>query len=926
MAPHPLHTRLRSLGRRVRAIGALAGLGWGLVALGLVALAGAWSDLVFELTPAWRLAALVASATVGAGLAAWAARRIWREAEPEVLAGRLDRVAEARGEIVSGVSLLRDGRERSPTSAGLARIAIDRAELLTKSVPGSRVAPSKPAVVSSLAVGLLAVAVGALVVLLPRLALAQWLRFSDPFGDHPPYSPLVFTIDPGDVKVIYGQGVEIRATVEGAPVDRLELVLESAGTSNVDRLPMFPEGEGRWRAAVANVTDSGTFLVRARRARSPKHRIDVITVPRLTGVRFRVTPPAYTRRSASEGPLPKEGLAGLPGAKVEVWASSNRPLASGTLRAVHPRGATSLPLTPTPDGAREVSGSFEIREEGKIEVNVRDVAGQGSPEPFSGQVVLLRDERPFVRIVEPREVSFATPDVMLPVVLAAEDDYGIARIQLYRALNGSRPLPIDLSLGAREPTRWNDQAYLPLPEYGLKPGDEIALFARVEDDDPGGSKGSESQTVTIKIISREAFDRLIRAREGMDVLASKYREAERRVGDLAEEMARLLEELARLPPDSPLAEEKQKALEKLASRLRVESEAIRESAKNMLPYDIDRELVKEIRALAKKLDKLAAETGALAARPGLKAGDAEKALSDLQRELAADRKQFEDEALAPIEHLAKVYPLLEDQARFAQLYARQRDLADRLASLKGHDNEDNPRLKARMRDLETEQARLRDDLEQLLGDIEEHARLLPEDPRLDELRKSAEQFVADARASGASGAMTAAASALSEFSGTKGHASAKEAADLLEALLAKCDGAGGMGERCQGGLKFQPKLASSLGQSIGQMLADAGLSRNGQGEGSGNGFSARQDNRNNVGLYGGRPTASASSRQGSGRSSNGPGAGRSSGPNGERNPLERFASDNPNRASGRGEVPIPAQYRGRVSDYFRRVADETGGR
>ena len=36
-----------------------------------------------------------------------------------------------------------------------------------------------------------------------------------------------------------------------------------------------------------------------------------------------------------------------------------------------------------------------------------------------------------------------------------------------------------------------------------------------------------------------------------------------------------------------------------------------------------------------------------------------------------------------LEHLAKVYPLLEDAERFVEHYQRQKDLAERLASLKG---------------------------------------------------------------------------------------------------------------------------------------------------------------------------------------------------------------------------------------------------
>ncbi|MFI5456335.1 MAG: hypothetical protein ACHRXM_12880 [Isosphaerales bacterium] len=931
---HPqLQAQLRRLGRRVRGVGGASGLGWGLVAMGVIALAGAWTDLVLELSPALRVGALATALLAGLALAIARARRAWRRAVPAALARRLDPIAGAQGQIVAGVDLFQDMRVFTPPGAGLAGIAVERAAELASDVPGPRVAPVQPALISALAAGVLAASVALIALALPRLALALWLRFSDPLGDHPPYSAVVFQLEPGDIKVIYGQGVEIRATAEGAPVDRLELVLEPAGSAP-ERLAMFPEGSGRWRAAVANVTSSGRYYVHADRARSPRHRIEVITVPRLTGVRFRVTPPAYTRRPVYEGPLPSEGLAGLPGARVEVWASSNRPLAAGTLQVATAQATVAHDLVPATQAAQEVYGSFEIKADAKLEIRVRDVAGQDSQESFSAAAVLLRDERPFIRITEPREVSFATPDVLLPVILAAEDDYGIARVQLHRTLNGSRALPIDLTLGGQAPTRWNDQTYLPLSEYGLRAGDEIKLFARVEDNDPAGSKGSESAIVTVRIIPRDVYERLLRAREGMEVLEAKYREAERRLESLTEEVARLQAELDKLPPDSPLAREQEQKINELARRLREETAAIRESARHPLPYDIDQKLSRELEALAQSLDRLAEASEQLASQSGLKNGAAAKALADLRERLAGGRKQFENDALAPIEHLARIYPLLEDQARFVQLDLRQRDLAGRLASLKGHDGEDDPARKARMRDLEAEQSQIRTDLGQLLDDIEEHARRLPDDPRLAELQKTAESFAAAVRVSGASEAMADAESGLAAFSGTRSSGSAKNAADILERFVATCSGGGELAQQSRGGLKFQPALAAGLGNSIEQMLADAGFSSPGQlagagagmGIGAGNGYSARQSNLHNVGLYGNRPTLTASARQGSGRSAAGAGRGRSSGSPAARHSPETFAAPGTLSAAGGAQTPIPASYRRRVADYFQRIADEVGDR
>ena len=127
---------------------------------------------------------------------------------------------------------------------------------------------------------------------------------------------------------------------------------------------------------------------------------------------------------------------------------------------------------------------------------------------------MLADERPFVRITEPPKMSLATPTAVLPVTLSAEDDCGISRLQLFRSLNDSRPLPFDLPLPPRPPRRLDESVRLPLDRYGLEPGDVIKLFGRVEDNDPAGAKGAESSVVTVRIVSQEEFEQMLQTRQG----------------------------------------------------------------------------------------------------------------------------------------------------------------------------------------------------------------------------------------------------------------------------------------------------------------------------------------------------------------------------------------------------------------------------
>ncbi|MEX1229459.1 MAG: hypothetical protein WEB58_04415 [Planctomycetaceae bacterium] len=804
-------------------------------------------------------------------------------------------------------------------------MAVDKATALAASVPAATAISSRPARRAAGAFAGIAAAVMMLLVCVPSLARTQWRRFTEPYGNVPPFSQLQFQIEPGDIQVIYGKGLDVRVTVSGGPADRVELMIDTG--REAEALPMFPEAGDKWRASLARVTESATYYIRADKARSPRYKIEVISVPQIESVRFRITPPAYTRESAYEGPLPKGGIAGLTGTKVQMWAKSNRPLSGGAIDVTSDDASTSFPMKPTAAGSDEATGELTIEASGKFELRVADIEGQSSQEAFGGTITLLVDQRPFVRLLEPRATSLATPDANLPVALAAEDDYGVARVELYRSLNNSRPLPMELAVADPPPRRVNDGVYLPLSKYDLLPGDELKLFARVEDNDPAGAKGSESAVAIVRIISQEDFERMVRSHQGLQVLMSKYQQAQRRLEKLAEQMDELEEQLQKLPPDAPAAQEMRDAMQQLAEELRKESRAIEETAEHLLPYDLDENLTDELQRLVKTLKDASQSAENAANQPNVSNKKLADELRDLAQKMGSGGKRFKQEATEPLEHLALIYPLLEDESRFVVLTMRQRDLAERMAALKGHDGEDDPALKVRMRELEEEQRKIHDDLNELLTGIETHVERLPDDPQLDKLRQTALQFAEAVRASGVDDVMSQAEGALVAFEGTRAHENAEQAAEILESFLSQCEGMKG---QCKGCLGFNPGLSAGLGNTVEQLLAEAGLGMksgtgrgNGMGEGAGGGYSARSSNANNMGLYGGMPGLGP---QGSGLGATdfGPTPG---------SPGSLAGGDNPDQptiinaeatgaASGSGQVAVPLHYRQRVRQYMQRLAEE----
>src|SRR5258708_2590158 len=222
------------------------------------------------------------------------------------------------------------------------------------------------------------------------------------------------------------------------------------------------------------------------------------------------------------------------------------------------------------------------------------------------------------------------------------------------------------------------------------------------------------------------------------------------------------------------------------------------------------------------------------------------------QELKDDGEHLDREAIEPLEFLAGVVPLLEDVSRFVILYQRQEALAERLKSLTGADKGDDPKRKARMRDLQAEQEGIRQALTELLDQMEDHVTGLPDDPDMESLHQKALEFVEKVRGSGATEAMSEAESGLAEFSGDRGHEGARRAAAILKKFLDFTDNEGGIPGVGLAGLKLKPVLRNGLGDTISQLLGEAGLLP-GKGKGSGGGLTASRSTLDNVGLYGGLP-------------------------------------------------------------------------
>jgi hypothetical protein len=957
---------LEGVRRRVLTVGVTSGGGWGIAGLLLLLMLFAWGDLALNLAPAVRLTCVFTSIAFGAALLLHASLNSYRASNHRSVARRIDQVSRSGGQILSGVDLFQQfpGHAAAPTLSGaLASMAVDRATQLAARVGAATAVPAKPLVLPFAALGSAMVILGVVALAAPRLLATQWSRFTDPFGDHPPYSSIEFKVEPGNTRIIYGAALDVRATPVGGAVEHVQLTFHPDGQSE-ESVPMFPETGGTWRATVSQITADGTYYVQGSGATSRRFHFSVITVPELRDVRVRITPPAYTHLPPYNGPVPERGIVGLAGTKVEMWAKSNRPLSGGTIAFVPGAVPTTQPVAPpapvalapiAPDAA-EVLGSFVIATPGKLRLTIIDTANQPSREPYTAAVTVLKDERPFVRILEPKESAFATPDAKIDVNIAAEDDYGISSLQLFRGLNDARATAGNLPIPPGQPTHVSTVVPIDLGQYGLTPGDVLKLYARVEDNDPAGAKGSESPVVTVRVISNEDFNRMVVAREGLETLEAKYAMAARRLEALDNQIAAKQAELKALPPDSKLSKEAKEALKKLERELKESADEVAEAAKEQLPFDVDKEFNKKLEEMAKAMADAAKATEE-AGQGNPSAGKTGEKLDDIRNKLGGKREEFKKQVAQPLDNLDKIFPLIEDQARYVELWERQKDLAERMKSA-APAKPDDPKAKARMRDLETEQRRLSQDLNDLLRDIKDHAEKLPSvvgpfvrakafpapvtlasalagvlaaadapAPNPDELKddlgnlkQSALDFVRDVRDSGALEKMNDAAADLGAFDGATAAGKAQEAADIMKEFIEEANAMGGKA-RGLAPLAFAPNLVHPMGATIDQLLAAEGMQPGG-GSGASGGFSQRRSSLRNTSLYGRIPSRSQAAGTRRGASASGPGTPGSA--NGTPGQSGGRVDSGKLQASGESDVAVPSQYRQKVGEYFQRVADELG--
>jgi hypothetical protein len=746
-APAVIVERTRELvarRRRIRglALAAAAAPVLGLAVVALDASAGlpAWARLL--------LTGVVVLASIGVGALLLV---VWRWLAPDARSARAQAEAalgDAHRHLTAAIELAAMPGPLAARAAGDFAAGLDVAQLAPR-LPPARVG-------GFLLLGLAAAVLAGLMHLVqPSLLPAVLPRLADPFGDHPPWSAttLHWIEAPPRVRPPVAPRLVVRA--EGPAPRELVLVGRDAGGAAVVRVVMLAIGGDQWAATLAPITGATlgasaspwTLWAEGAGTRTFLHRLDLDPVPFVTGGAVVHTSPDYSRlaqRSHALGVAPPD-IAALPGSRLVVAPTANRPLAGITLL----RDGTRMAEGPGP------ALTLDDPQPGRWTVRLEAEDGIVSDELPLFNLARREDQPPTVRFEQPASDGVATPDMAIPLHLVAEDDLGLVRLTRYRLRNGQRETEGREGLGGTSDA-WRGA----LRTDGARPGDVLRLGAVATDGRPPEGQFSAPAERTIHIISHGDYNALVMERIDQHALEQKY-------GDLLERIARLEAELAASAPAGEGPDAQAARLQQLAERaaaLRAEVTALRRPEPL---FAIEPELQQELEQHLAGLERAARE-----GRPPPDAGVAKR----LRDELAALTAEAEAQAL-------------REQLR--DLAAAQRTVAQELAELQRQgvdDDAERARLReASARQLEMERALK--DWQEAAGMVQERlARHRPEDAaKLGELaqavqKSEVERLVAQACRSGRAGRVgdacrdgEEAARRLTALAGSAGEGSAGEA-------------------------------------------------------------------------------------------------------------------------------------------------------
>lgn len=253
----------------------------------------------------------------------------------------------------------------------------------------------------------------------------------------------------GDKKIGVGEDFKLEVTAGGViPANGLVFATTGGGTTRQFTLDRDPARSGGFLTVIHSPEESFSYMVKLNDDASQTYHVTTLRRPSVAEVNCVQIYPAYVkllpvRRSTGDLTL-------LAGSKLKITARSSLPLSKASLRLA---GIDKeIPMTIDPGDPAAISGEIQIpaKDLTGFSIHLTSTEGADSGETATYRIDLVQDQPPTVKIIQPtNREELATEKANLLVAFEAEDDFGIAKVELHYTIDQGPETVVPFDLEGR---------------------------------------------------------------------------------------------------------------------------------------------------------------------------------------------------------------------------------------------------------------------------------------------------------------------------------------------------------------------------------------------------------------------------------------------------------------------------------------------
>jgi hypothetical protein len=324
------------------------------------------------------------------------------------------------------------------------------------------------------------------------------------------------TASPSNTWVPKGEPLTLSATLKGRlPNGPTKLFIRSENGSEKTIVMSAKTGAtGEFQHSIEDVSASFSYRVRSGDGQTEWQQITAVDRPKISEVKLKVTPPAYSNLAAEEKTSLPSSVRVLEGSDVEFGFRSDQPLDRFLLDFGN---GLSTRLTAAEDGWYQFrtrpTNSFAFT---AAAINKFQLENKNKP---SSRINLYEDLAPSVNILEPSDDVAVLPGEKVEVTFEASDDLGLAKAEIIvattKADGETNQVTIPVELGdAAGRKQLRQTVELDPKALGLKHGDQLSYIVQVTDTkqvqasaDASSLPGSQSQQAAAQKPSDSPLER-----------------------------------------------------------------------------------------------------------------------------------------------------------------------------------------------------------------------------------------------------------------------------------------------------------------------------------------------------------------------------------------------------------------------------------